>query len=69
MSEEKNYDKIGNLLAILCVIMTILLGIGFITGSSWYFWMMAIINLTCAPICFIFYLIEVKKGIFADRAE
>jgi len=46
-----------------------LLGVGFVTGASWYFYIMATINLVCAPICLIFYLIEVKKGVFADKPE
>lgn len=61
----KNYNKIGNFFAVIVVILAILLLVGFTIGNAMLFWVLAILNLICGPVCFILYLIEVKRGVFA----
>jgi Flp pilus assembly protein TadB len=62
---EGQKDKLGNFLAVCIFILCILFGYGFIVGSDIMMWFIIIVNFIFGPICFIFYLIEVKRGIFS----
>ena len=55
---------------VLCVII-ISLGLlfGFVQGTVFIFWFLAILNLFFGPVCLILYLIEVKNGVFANTEE
>ena len=64
MSDEKK-NRIGNVLAIVVLIVSCILPFGFIVGTEILFWLLIITNLLFGPICFIGHLIEVKKGVFA----
>ena len=66
-SEQK--DKIGNWLSLAVCIMGVLLGYGFLVGSNFMMWTIAVVNLVFGPACFVFYLIEVRKGIFSRDDE
>lgn len=66
---EKNYNKIGNISAVIVVILAIFMLVGFVMGISALFWVLAIFNIVCGPVCFILYLIEVKRGVFATEIE
>lgn len=37
-----------------------------LTGSNLLIYNLFLINILCGPLCIIFYLIEVKKGVFKD---
>lgn len=61
--EKKN--KIGNWLAVVVVIMSIIVPLGFVYGTNILFVFLIVINFVFGPCCFIGYLLEVKKGVFA----
>ncbi len=68
MSQEKKH-KIGNRLAIITVLLSILVPLGFYGGTTILFWFLIIVNLLFGPCCFIAYLLEVKRGVFAYNED
>lgn len=66
---EKSYNKTGNFFAVIVVILAVLILAGFVVGSSALFWLLAVLNLVTGPICFVLYLMEIKKGVFAAEKE
>ncbi len=69
METNKNYSKIGNFFTLVVFILGIFILIGFTTGSTALIWVLAIFNLVCGPVCLIAYLMEVKRGVFANEEE
>lgn len=68
LSQEQK-QKVGNWLAILVVIVSILVPIGFAIESTVLFWFFIVVNFVAGPACLVGYLIEVKKGIFSQEDE
>jgi uncharacterized membrane protein len=71
-SEEQKQaqkHKIGNFLAIICVIVAVLIAWGMAVGSSVFGWALAIVSLLFGPICFVGYLVEVKRGVFSAKDD
>lgn len=68
MSQEKKH-KIGNVLAVVTVILSILVPLGFLGGTTVLFWFLIIVNFLFGPCCFIAYLMEVKRGVFAYNED
>ncbi|MCQ4638499.1 hypothetical protein NE619_17355 [Anaerovorax odorimutans] len=69
MTPEKK-NKVGNWLAIVVVLLSILVPMGFIWGTQVLFWFLIIINFVFGPCCFIGYLLEVRRGVFSyDDSE
>ena len=72
MSDEKK-NKVGNILAIIVLVASCLLPLGFAVGTEVLFWVLIVINLLFGPVCFIGYLMEVKRGVCAyddgDKSE
>lgn len=64
MSPDKK-NKVGNWLAIVVVIMSVLVPLGFVYGTKVLFLFLIIINFAFGPCCFVGYLLEVRKGVFA----
>ena len=64
MSQEKK-DRIGNWLTLLVVLLSILIPIGFMYGSDFMIWSFIVLNFVFGPLCLIFYLFEVKRGVFS----
>lgn len=63
-------NRLGN----FCVIMVIIMSAFYIAftlmrAGDWFAWLLAILNLIAGPACLIFYLREVKRGIFKDVDE
>ena len=68
MSREKKV-QISKWLVLLVVLVSCYVMAGFASGMDHMFWFLAIMNLVFGPACLIFYLIEVKKGVFAYTEE
>lgn len=68
MSQEKKH-KIGNILAVITVLVSILVPLGFLAGTEILFWFLIIVNLLFGPCCLIAYLMEVKRGVFAYNED
>lgn len=68
MSQEKKH-KIGNILAVLTVVLSILVPLGFLGGTEVLFWFLIVVNFLFGPCCFIAYLMEVKRGVFAYNSD
>ena len=68
MTEERA-NKIGNILAIIVVLVACLLIWRLTVGIDIVFWIFSIMLLLFGPGCFILYLREVKNGIFKDDEE
>ncbi|MCI8646241.1 MAG: hypothetical protein HFE76_05425 [Firmicutes bacterium] len=68
ISQEKKH-KIGNILAVITVLLSILVPLGFYGGTSALFWFLIIVNFLFGPCCFIAYLLEVKRGVFAYNED
>ena len=66
MTEER-MNKLGNILAIIVVLVVCLLIWGLTVGINVIFWI--IMLFLFGPACFVLYLREVKKGIFKDDEE
>ncbi len=64
MSAEKK-DKVGSILAVIVVLLSVLVPLGFLYGTSVLFWFLIIVNFLFGPCCLVGYLLEVKKGVFA----
>ncbi len=64
MSPEQK-DRLGNWLALVVVILSILLLIGTASASVVLVWAIIILNFIFGPACLFFYLLEVRKGIFS----
>lgn len=64
MSAEKK-DKVGNILAVIVVLLSVLVPLGFLYGTAILFWFLIIVNFLFGPCCLIGYLLEVRKGVFA----
>lgn len=64
MSPEKK-ERVGNVLAIIVVLLSVLVPLGFLYGTTILFWFLIIINFLFGPCCLIGYLVEVKRGVFA----
>ncbi len=69
MEKNRNYDKIGNIFSLVVFVLAIFILIGFTTANSALFWILAIFNLLCGPVCLILYLMEVRRGVFASDKE
>ena len=67
MTEER-MNKLGNILAIIVVLVVCLLIWGLTVGINVIFWIFSIM-LFLFGACFVLYLREVKKGIFKDDEE
>ena len=68
LSQEQK-QKIGNWLAILVVIVSILVPIGFAFESTVLFWFFIVVNFVAGPACLVGYLMEVRKDIFSQEDE
>lgn len=68
MSQEKKH-KIGNILAVITVLVSILVPLGFLAGTEILFWFLIIVNLLFGPACLVAYLMEVKRGVFAYNED
>lgn len=68
MSQEKKH-KIGNILAVITVLVSILVPLGFLAGTEILFWFLIIVNLLFGPTCLVAYLMEVKRGVFAYNED
>lgn len=68
MSKEKKV-KISWALVVLVIISNVWVGAGFLYGWDNMFWGLAIINLLFGPLCFIFYIREVFRGVFKYDAS
>ena len=74
MSEKMNMpasqvkkNRIGNICAVFVALMCVLFPIGFTCDSEVMVWSFVIINFISGPLCFIGYLIEVKRGVFSGE--
>ncbi len=74
MSEKMNIpanqvrkNRLGNICAVLAVALCIVLMIAFVYESAAMLWFLAIFNFIAGPACFVGYLIEVRKGVFAGE--
>ncbi len=68
MSQEKKH-KIGNIMAVITVLLSIIVPLGFYFGTTALFWFLIIVNFLFGPCCFIAYLLEVKRGVFAYNED
>lgn len=68
MTEEK-MNKLGNILAIIVVLIACLLIWGLLVGIDVVFWIFSVMLFLFGPACFVLYLREVKRGIFKDDEE
>ncbi len=68
MTDEK-MKKLGNVLAIIVVLVAGLLIWGLTVGIDVVFWIFSIMLFLFGPVCFVLYLREVKRGIFKDDEE
>lgn len=66
---KRNYEKIGNICTVIVIILSILILWGFTVGNAPVFWILAIFNLICGPLCLVLYLREVRHGVFADHED
>lgn len=66
MREEK-MNKLGNLLAVVVVLVACLLIWGLVVSIDAVFWIFIVMLLIFGPACFVLYLREVKRGIFKDE--
>lgn len=62
---DKNRNKLVIWLVILCVAVSIGILWAFVTANTAFVYGLGIFNIIFGPTCLIFYLIEVKKGVFA----
>lgn len=62
-------NKLGNILALIVVILCILIPVTIVIAENLLFWFMIILNFVFGPACLIAYLGEVKKGVFAYDDE
>ena len=68
MSQEKKH-KIGNILAVVTVVLSILVPLGFCAGTEVLFRVLIAVNFLFGPCCFVAYLLEVKRGVFAYNED
>jgi len=69
MEKNKDYNRMGNTFSLIVFILAICILIGFATANSALFWVLALFNLLCGPVCLIMYLAEVKRGVFSNDEE
>lgn len=62
-------NKLGNILALIVVLLCILIPVTIIMAENLLFWFMIILNFVFGPACLIAYLGEVRKGVFAYDDE
>jgi len=67
MSDNKN--RWGNIFAIICVILCILLPISFLYGPNALILGLIICNFIAGPACLVGYLLEVRKGVFSNDED
>lgn len=69
-SQSSLITKMSYILPLVAVIVSLLILIGFATGSTSIIWLLVIVNIVSGPACLFFYLLEVRKGVFkADHEE
>lgn len=66
---ENKMNKLGNILAVIVVLVACLLILGLKVGIDVVFWIFIVMLLVFGPACFLLYLREVKRGIFKDDEE
>ncbi len=66
-ADQVRKNIIGNICAVFVVLMCILFPVGFSCDSEILLRSFVIINFISGPICFIGYLIEVKRGVFSGE--
>lgn len=63
----ENKKKVwGTITILLVVAQSIFITWAVLAGSNLLIYNLFLINILCGPMCIIFYLIEVKKGVFKD---
>lgn len=62
-------NKLGNILALIVVLLCILIPVTIIMAENLLFWFMIILNFVFGPACLIAYLGQVRKGVFAYDDE
>jgi hypothetical protein len=68
-ASEIKKSKIANWLAILVILTSVLICVGFVTGSYILVAFLFIVNLLFGPVTLFFYLREVKRGVFKADEE
>ena len=64
---EAKYAKWSKILVFLVIVAGIIIGVGFVQGANWFGWLLAVINIVFGPACLIFYLLEIKHGVFKEE--
>lgn len=62
-------ETFGNTLALIVTVICVLVLIGTYMASDLLVWFLMIVNFVFGPACLFFYLIEVKKGVFANTED
>ena len=62
-------ERTGNILAVIALLISIIILVGFTVGSSSIIWLLLIVNFVSGPACLFFYLLEVKKGVFKNMGQ
>ena len=60
-----NRNKLVLFLFVVCVIVSLGIWWAFMTANTPFVYFLAIFNLLFGPTCLVFYLLEVKRGVFA----
>ena len=66
---EQAKNRLGTIAAILVIVISIIILVGFSYGATSLLWILSITNLISGPTCFILYLREVRKGVFEDKEK
>lgn len=68
-ADQARKNKMGNICALLVVVLCVILIIGFTCESALMLWFFAIFNFIAGPACLLGYLIEVRRGVFAGEGN
>lgn len=66
---EKKMNRLGNILAVVVVLVACILVWGLKAGIDAVCWIFVVMLFLFGPACFLLYLREVRKGIFKDDEE